>query len=266
MIVTDVRAGNVGVLVNTMGAGKGEIKKVGVGRYFLGVGEDIFIFPTFKQTATWTKSLTEGNPVDESLSFQTKEGMPINVDVGITYHLEEDKVVDLFRSYRRGADEITHIFLRNHIRDAMVRTAAPLSIEQVSTGRSAFMDTVKELVTEKVAPLGIVIEDIYLVNDFRYPELVRKAIDDKNAAIQRAQQRENELRETEAESKKVAAQARGKAEAILAEAEAQSKANELLSKSITQQLIEIKKIEKWDGKLSQVSGSSTPMIDMRIEK
>ena len=258
-----VRAGNVGVLVQTMGSSKGDIQKVGVGRYWLSPGEDIFIFPTFKQQAIWTKSPHEGNPEDESISIQTKENMAINVDVGITYHIQEDKVVDLFKSYRRGAEEITHIFLRNHVRDAMTRAAANMTIEEISAGRAAFMDGVQKTVQEQVGNLGIVIESIYLVNDMRFPPQVLEAINNKIAAIQRAQQRENELRETEAEAKKVLSKAEGEAKAILATAEAQAKANDLLSKSLTRELVEMKRIEKWNGILPQVSGGATPFIDMR---
>jgi len=261
-----VKAGNVGVLVQTMGSSKGDIQKVGVGRYFLSPGEDIFIFPTFKQQAIWTKSVTEGSPTDESFSIQTKENMAISVDVGITYHIQEDKVVDLFKSYRRGAEEITHVFLRNHVRDAMTRAAASMTIEEISAGRAGFMDGVKDTVSKQVEPLGLMIESIYLVNDMRFPDQVRKAIDDKIAAIQRAQQRENELRETEAESKKVQAKAEGDAQSILITAKAQATANKLLSESLSPQLVEVKRIEKWDGKLPQVTGGVTPMMDLRTKE
>jgi regulator of protease activity HflC (stomatin/prohibitin superfamily) len=261
-----VRAGNVGVLVQTMGSSKGDIEKVGVGRYLLTPGEDIFVFPTFKQQAIWTKSPHEGSTLDESISIQTKENMAINVDVGLTYHIQEDHVVELFKNYRRGAEEITHIFLRNHVRDAMTRAAASMTIEEISAGRAAFMDGVQKTVSAQVAPLGLMVESIYLVNDMRFPEQVRKAIDDKIAAIQRAQQRENELRETEAESKKVQAKAEGEAKSIIVTAEAQAKANELLSKSLTPQLVEMKRIEKWNGVLPQVSGANTPMLGISLDK
>jgi regulator of protease activity HflC (stomatin/prohibitin superfamily) len=263
---TKVQPGNVGVLVQTMGSKKGDIEQKGVGFYFLTMGEDMYVFPTFKQQAVWGKPAEGMAAPDESISFQSKENLSINVDVGITYHIQEDKAVDLFKSYRKGADEITHTFLRNHVRDTMTRQAASQSIDDISNGRAAFMDSVQKTVSEQVKDLGLVIESIYIVGDMRFPKQFIDAIVAKNAATQSAQQAENELRKTEAEAKKQVAAARGKAEAILAEAEAQAKANELLSKSLTPQLVEIKRIEKWDGKLPQVTGGTTPMIDLGTPK
>ncbi|MED2235432.1 prohibitin family protein, partial [Bacillus thuringiensis] len=39
--------------------------------------------------------------------------------------------------------------------------------------------------------------------------------------------------------------------------------NEIIKKSLTPEIVEIKKIEKWDGKLPQVSGEANPMIQVK---
>ncbi len=261
-----VRAGYVGVKVYTMGSAKGDMEKVGVGRYYLGPNEDIYVFPTFKQTYNWTKSVLEGGPNDESLSFQTKEGLTVNADVGITYTIDEAKVVDMFKTYRRGINEITDTFLRNHVRDAFNAVTSAMPVESVyGEGKAQLLKDVHKIVAEKVMADGIIVESIFIINEIRLPQAVVDALNAKIAATQQAQQVENELRQAEAEAKKQVATAKGKAEAILAEAESQAKANELLSKSLTPQLVEIKRIEKWDGKLSQVSGGATPFIDMRAD-
>ena len=49
------------------------------------------------------------------------------------------------------------------------------------------------------------------------------------------------------------------------EAEAQSKANHLLSQSVTELFIQYRRTEKWDGKLPMVSGETQPLIDMRTK-
>ncbi|MET0287807.1 MAG: prohibitin family protein, partial [Polyangiales bacterium] len=59
------------------------------------------------------------------------------------------------------------------------------------------------------------------------------------------------------------AQATGEAEAVLMRAKAESEANRLLTQSLSPQLMEYKRLEKWDGKLPQVTGgSSIPMIQL----
>ena len=49
--------------------------------------------------------------------------------------------------------------------------------------------------------------------------------------------------------------------AILA-VEAQSKANKLLSRSVTANLVQYEMAKKWDRKTPQVSGSSMPMLQL----
>ena len=66
--------------------------------------------------------------------------------------------------------------------------------------------------------------------------------------------------QAEAEQKKIAAEA--EAQSILTKAEAQAEANKKIAESLTPELVEQQKIEKWDGKLPIISGDSIPMIDM----
>ena len=52
------------------------------------------------------------------------------------------------------------------------------------------------------------------------------------------------------------------AEADTAEAEAEAEANNVIAQSLTQQLIDKIKYEKWDGKLPAVSGSGATIVDV----
>lgn len=74
-----VPAGNVGVKVNMLGGDKGvDTEVLGVGRYWIGMNEELYVFPTFMQNYVWTKDPAEGSPNDESISFQTADGMTAN--------------------------------------------------------------------------------------------------------------------------------------------------------------------------------------------
>src|SRR5271154_6324192 len=79
----NVQSGYVGVKVNKYGDDRGVQNEVlGPGRYYTGLNTDIVEFPTFIQTVIWTKNPNEGKPVDESITFQSKEGTVINADFG----------------------------------------------------------------------------------------------------------------------------------------------------------------------------------------
>ena len=126
-----VPAGHRGIKVYLLGGEKGVNEvELGVGRYFYWpITQEIYIFPIFQQNYTWTKRNSSGE--DKSITFQTREGLSVNGDFGISYSVDESRVSMLFQRYRRGLDEITDLFLRNMIRDEMNNVASRMEIEAV---------------------------------------------------------------------------------------------------------------------------------------
>jgi len=262
-----VPAGHVGIKAYLLGGAKGvDSEEIGPGYYLCGPNTEIYTFPTFTQNYVWTKDATEGSENDESITFQTISGMDVNADIGISYHIQPEKVRMIFQRYRRGIEEITDVFLRNMTRDAFVKKGSLRTPEDVyGSGKTELINDVMQYVSAQTTEIGIVIEGIYLVGTFRMPEKIVTALNMKIEATQRAEQRENELRETEAQAKKQIAEARGQADSLLAIAEAQSKANTLIAKSLTPELVQYKMIERWDGIMPKVSGGNgmIPMIDIK---
>ena len=190
-----VPAGHVGVKVYLLGGNKGvDTEELGTGRYWLGMNEELYLFPTFMQNYVWTAGVDEGSPNDESLSFQTVEGLTANADIGISYSIDPTKVTEIFQKYRRGVEEITDTFLRNMVRDALVKAASNKPIEYVyGAGKAELIATVQEDVTRQVEPIGIKIDKIYWIGDIRLPDKVITSINEKIGATQKAQQRQNEV-------------------------------------------------------------------------
>lgn len=52
---------------------------------------------------------------------------------------------------------------------------------------------------------------------------------------------------------------------MLIEAEAEAKANDKVAKSLTPELVEKIKIDKWNGQLPQVEGGTTPIVNLEKE-
>ena len=254
-----VPAGHVGVKVFLLGGEKGvDHEELGVGRYWIGMNEELYLFPTFMQNYEWKE---ENN---EALSFQTVDGMTASADVGISYSLDPSKISVIFQTYRRGIDEITDIFLRNMVRDSLVKAVSTKSIEYVyGAGKAELMKAVEDDVRSQVKDIGINVSKIYWIGEIRVPEEVRASINAKNAATQQAQQRQNEVATAKAEADKKIEEARGQAESILRVAEAQAKANKLVASSLTPELVQYFGLEKWDGRLpTYTGGNSVPMIQI----
>ena len=261
---TNVPAGSVGIKVHKYGQNKGVDNEVmNPGRYFLTWNEQMFIFPTFQQNYTWTKSPHEGSPNDESFTFQTEDGMTVSADVGISYHLLLAKIPTVFQKYREGVSELTNMQIRNVVRDALNETASGMSITELyGSKKNDFIATVKNRVSKDPTLDGIIVDNIYLAGSLRLPETIVAALNSKIEAVQRAQQRENEVAEARAAAQKEIATAQGDAQAALTRAEAEAKANILKQKSLTPELIKYETIQKWDGKLPQINGGSVmPMIN-----
>lgn len=252
----DVPAGYVGIKVFLLGTSKGvNQQELGVGRYWIGINEKLYLFPTFQQNYVWTKNKDEGSETDESLTFQTKEGLSCNADVGISYNIDPSKVSVIFQKYRKGVEEITDVYLRNMVRDSLNSVASNYDVESVyGSGKEKLLATVESIIKDKLAPQGIVIDKIYWINSIRLPDNVVKALNAKTEATQRAMMRENELREANAEAEKKIAQARGESESNIIRAKGEAEANKSKMLSITPQLLEYEKvmnerlaIKTWNG-------------------
>lgn len=249
--------GNVGVIVNLLGDEKGiKEKPIHVGIHWIAPWKRLYTFPIFEQNHTWENK--------DIFYFQTREGLNVEAEIGITFHIDPESVPKIFQKYRRGMDEITHLFIRNYIRDAISNEASQLSIEEIySSKKVIFLNNVQKRVAEELQSMGIVITRVYLIDQLIFPKSVIVALNEKIAAIQRAEQRENELREAEAEAKKKVATAQGEASCTLLRAQAQAQANETVAKSLTQNLIQWQAITKWDGKLPHVTSGGIPLIDLK---
>jgi regulator of protease activity HflC (stomatin/prohibitin superfamily) len=263
----NVPVGNVGILVHKLGGAKGvDSEELGVGRVWLGINDELFIFPTFTQNHVWTKDKSEGSPNDDSFTFQTKEGLNVNTDVGIAYHIDPTKITTVFQRYRKGADEITNSVLRNTVRDAFNKSASNVDIESVyGAGKAALMESVLKRVTDEMKPIGIEVENIFLVGNMRLPETVVEAINAKIGATQKAAQRENEVAQAKAEADKAIETARGEAQSKLAIAKAEAEAIQLKGNALKDnpKLADLAAIEKWNGELPQyMLSGSTPFINL----
>lgn len=260
-----VPAGNVGVKVYLLGGSKGVDSEVlNPGRYWIGWNEELHLFPTFTQNYVWTADSRPGSETNEELTFQTREGLSVRADVGISYAIMPEKVSVVFQKYRRGVDEITDIYLRNMIQDALVTFSSSLPIEAVyGEGKADLMSKVEQEVRRQVEPIGVKVERIYWIGNVRMDDIVKDSISNKIKATQMSQQRQNEVAQSKAEADKVIEEARGTAQSILINAQAQAEANGIIAQSLTPELVQYKAIEKWDGMLPRFTGSGpVPFIDV----
>ena len=261
-----VPSGNVGVKVYLLGGSKGvDTEELLPGRYWIGWNEELYLFPTFTQSYTWI----QGDP-DESIGFQTMEGLAVNADIGISYRVDPKYVAAIFQKYRRGVEEITDLYLRNMVRDSLVKNASNMSVESVyGSGKTNLIEKVQQDVSDQVSELGIIIEKVYWIGELRLPQVVTASINAKIQATQMAQQRQNEIAQAKAEADKKIEDARGQAESALIVAKAEALAIEVKGAALREnpQLLELSAIEKWNGILPTFTGGgAVPFIQVPTGK
>lgn len=262
--ITKIPPGYGGIKVNNWGNQKGpEDFPLRTGAIVYNrVTTDVYEYPTFTQQVVWTRSVTEGDATDESITFNSKEGTIINADVGFNFAIQLEKIPHIFVDYRTPIEGLTHGFLRNQVRDALNAEASKMGIAEIfGEGKQRLLDAARKDLVERLGPKGFVIELLTFTGALRIPGNVQEAINEAIAATQRAIAAENKVKEKEAEAKQKVAEAQGDADAQLTRARAQAEANELLQKAITPLILEKMRVERWNGELPQFVGSGTiPMM------
>jgi regulator of protease activity HflC (stomatin/prohibitin superfamily) len=253
---SNVPVGNVGIKVYKLGGAKGvDTEVLGVGRYWIGWNEELHLFPTYQVNYTYTRDSNEGSPDNEEFIFQTKEGMECSMDLGIAMHFELNSIVKMFTTYRKGQEEIRSVVVRNTIRDALNKIAGNMPVESVyGAGKSLLVDSVYKMVSSSLAPTGILIDKVSLIGSVRIPESVKEALDSKVRMTQEAQRAQNEVAKAKAEADIQTTKARGEADALKIKGEGEAYYNQKVSSSLTPQLVEMKRLEKWDGHYPQTYG------------
>ncbi|MGU6271182.1 SPFH domain-containing protein [Escherichia coli] len=236
-----VEPGNVGIKVNKLGDDKGIGEVVGVGRYWTGLNTEVYIFPTFKQMKTY----------DEPFSFQMSDGTTIGYHIGVAYKVDPAKVTTVFQTYRKGVDDITDTDLRQKVADALNRLASKMTTDKFN---AALKD-----IQEEMTPIGIQVMSLSYVGKPEYPPTVIDSINAKVTANQKTLQREQEVKQREAEANMLRAEAAGQADAIRTKAQAEADAIRLRGEALRQNpgVMELEAINKWNGTLPQYMTSNT---------
>ncbi len=247
-----VHPGNVGVLVSNLGSDAGvSPKPVGVGFYFTGFGQNLYEYPVFSRTYTWTRSATEQNETNEEFTFQDKNGLSVSADVAVALSVDPARAPRLFTKYRVGMDGIIAGPLRNAVRDALVTRAANMSVEEIYGPRKAeLIRGVEDDVRRYMAPFGLVVERLYWASNVRLPDTVLAQINAKIANEQAALAAEAKVAQAKAEAEQQIETARGEAESIKIRGEA-LRANP--------EVVRLQAIAKWNGVLPQVVGGGQPV-------
>lgn len=202
-----------------------------------------------------------------SMDLQT-----VSSSIAVNYHLSADSSSTMYKNVGEGyVDKILLPAVQESTKAAMAKYKA----EGLITQRGTVAVEINELIQSKVQDYGIIIDSLNITN-FEFSAEFDAAIEAKQVAEQNMLRAETEKEqkiieaEAAASEKTIAAQAEadaakikaeGEAEAIKTKADAEAEANKKISASLTQEVLDNKAIEKWDGSYPNVvAGDSSNML------
>ena len=274
---TRIEAGYTGIEVNLAGSQRGASEiPIRTGWVFYSpLTTQIIAFPTFVQTVKWTRDTNEGHPLNEEMGFNSKEGMEIYADVSLSYAIDPRRVPDFYVKYRvNDLDIFTHGILRDIVRNSLNEVASTYVVEDIyGEKKTEFLRKVEQQIQDKVANVGVGVQQFGFIGAPRVPAVIAQAITAKAQAIQEAERAKNELATTQAEAAKKIAEAEGDAKSTVTRAQGEADANRIRQSSLTPQLLELRRLEnqrayidKWNGQLPSVQAGQGAGLLMQLPK
>ena len=259
-----VEPGHVGIVVDLYGSQKG-VQDIPVKTGYVWYNRwltNVYKYPTFVQRAVFTQDLQEDSPIDESITFNSKEGIVLRADVGLHYLIPQEKAPNVFVRLR-GDETIVRSYLKSRMRDAINSIASNMTINEIyGEGKNRLLKEAQTKLQESLHD-EIQIELLTFVNALILPDNVVNSINLTIQAQQTAIAAQNKVAQSKAEADQKIEDARGRAESVLLEANKQAEANLTLAKSLTPELVRWQALQKWDGRLPSVTGGGTiPFVDV----
>lgn len=205
---------------------------------------------------------------DESFSIPTSDGKTVRVNLEFSYRFDESRIAQTFTMFKgKNGETIKNTFIKPKIIAWTQEVSAQYPVTDIfGDKRTQINAELDKYLREKFEPYGIIIDTVNFTDI---------SVDDETAAaIQKKvnAQQELELANIEAQTAKVQAnkdkevaqiqaeksiiEANTRAETTRIAAEAEAQANREIAASLTPELIEKIKYERWNGQVPTVTGGS----------
>jgi prohibitin 2 len=180
-------------------------------------------------------------------SAASKDLQIVTSKIALNYHLDPASVNRIWQEV--GKSYNTRIIAPS-IQEAVKAESAKFTAEELITKREEVKELIKANLAVRLFERSIIVDEFNII-DFEFSPAFNTAIEAKVTAEQLKLKADRDLERIEIEAEQKIAESRGKAEAIRIEAQALRQ---------NPQVVELRWIEKWDGKVPQYWGNATPFI------
>ncbi len=180
-------------------------------------------------------------------SASSKDLQIVTSKIAINYHLSPDFVNKVWQEVGKNYNER---IIAPAIQEAVKATTAKFTAEELIVKRQDVKEQIKQNLFERLQKNHIYIDEINITS-FDFSKAFNDAIEAKVTAEQLKLKSERDLERIRIEAEQKVVEAEGKAKAIRTEAQALS---------ANAKVVELRWIEKWDGKTPTYWGGATPFI------
>lgn len=181
----------------------------------------------------------------------SKDLQSVQTTLAINYRVDTSKSYSIYKNIGSAYEAV---LIEPAVNEVLKATTAQYTAEESVTNRTLVSEGLVEGLNEKLNEIGLYITDVNIIN-FDFSDAYITAIEEKQVAQQ-------QLLKAETEKQTRITNAEAEAEAIKIKAEAEAEANRILAESITEELVNYNKIEKWDGQLPKVTGGASSILDI----
>ena len=261
-----IPTGYVGVVYNMNGGVDGEV--LTQGWHVVSPTKKVTTYSIGLEQSYLSSEKKGDSDNDESFSIPTSDGKTVRVNLEFSYRFDEARVAETFTMFKgKNGETIKNTFIKPKIIAWTQEVSAQYPVTDIfGDKRTEINAELDKYLREKFEPYGIIIDTVNFTDI---------SVDDETAAaIQKKvnAQQELELANIEAQTAKVQAnkdkevaqiqaeksiiEANTRAETTRIADEAEAQANREIAASLTPELIEKIKYERWNGQVPTVTGGS----------
>jgi regulator of protease activity HflC (stomatin/prohibitin superfamily) len=185
----------------------------------------------------------------------TRDLQTVATEVALNYHLNAESLAD---TYSRIGLDVENKIIDPRIQEVVKAVIARFSAEELLAKREDVKNEIATGLRTSMTAYNITVEDIQITN-FAFSRSFDAAIEAKQTAEQNALKAKNDLDRIKIEAQQKIAMAEAEAKTIQIQAQA-------IKEQGGAEYVQLKAIEKWNGQLPQVSGATTPFINLNHGK
>lgn len=181
----------------------------------------------------------------------SKDLQKVSTDLAINWNIDPAKANQVFQQVG-DEEQIVNSILSPAISEVLKAATSEKTAEEIITKRTELKTEIDNSLKKRLAPYGIIIRDVSLINFGFSPEF-SKAIEAKQIAEQEAKQAEFTVKKATQD-----------AQAQINRAKGQAEAQRLQRQTLTPEILQQQAIEKWNGQFPTVMGGNgaLPLINI----